>query len=77
MKALFSITCFREHSNLNYTRVDLVLMRNNFFFSSKSRYENKYMVIDPSKINSFLATTSVISALNQPIQVTYSSILIT
>ena len=59
------------------------LNQQNFFFLSKSRYENTYMAIDQNKINSILATivqissNSVINTSNQPKQVTYSSILIT
>ena len=32
-------------------------MQNNFFFLSKSCYENNYIAIDQNKINSILATT--------------------
>ena len=32
-------------------------MQNNFFFLSKSCYENNYLAIDQDKINSILATT--------------------
>ena len=39
------------------TRVNLVLMQNNFIFISKSCYENNYVVIDWNKIKSILATT--------------------
>ena len=60
-------------------------MQNNFIFLSKSCYENNYIATDQNEINSILATTdnykfslrSVISTLNQPIKVTYSSMLIT
>ena len=34
-------------------------MQNNFFFLSKSCYENNYIVIDQNKINSILATTDI------------------
>ena len=60
------------------TRVNLVLMQN-FFFLTKSCYENNYIAIDQNKISSILATTDNYKFSHKHIkptqQVTYSSIL--
>ena len=67
---------------IEVTRVDLVLMKNNFFFLSKSCYENNYMAIDQSKVNFILTTTDNDKFSHKHIKPThtcnlYSSILIT